>query len=113
LQEKKRKGRKVRDVKVEQDTDKGIPLVSMSRIVAPEPIRPGIRASTFARVMRLVADLPPVKVKPKKTKRRVPEHRPPVWAQVCYSSHLMLMFSPVKSSVRLCRTIEHFSLVYT
>lgn len=82
LQGKKRKSRKVQSVKVKEDSDKEIPLVNMSRIVAPGPIKPGIRASTFARVMRLVADLPPCEAKPKKMKRRLPDHRPPVWAQV-------------------------------
>ena len=111
LQGKKRKSRKVQSVKVKEDSDKEIPLVNMSRIVAPTPIKPGIRASTFARVMRLVADLPPVEAKPKKMKRRLPDHRPPVWAQVCQRTHIVLMLSPDKSFARLCRTTEHFNLV--
>ena len=110
LQGKKRKSRKVQSVKVKEDSDKEIPLVNMSRIVAPTPIKPGIRASTFARVMRLVADLPPCEAKPK-MKRRLPDHRPPVWAQVCQRTHIVLMVSPDKSFARLCRTTEHFNLV--
>ena len=111
LQGKKRKSRKVRSVSVKEDSEKEIPLVNMSRIVAPEPIKPGTRASTFARVMRLVADLPPVEVQPKKMKLRLPEHRPPVWAQVCQIIRIVLMVSLVKSFVRHCRTTEHSNLV--
>lgn len=110
LQAKKRKSRKVQSVKVREDSDKEIPLENMSRIVAPEPIKPGIRASTFARVMRLVADLPPCEAKPKRVKRRLPDHRPPVWAQVCQIIRIVLMVSLVKSFVRHCRTTEHSNL---
>ena len=110
LQGEKRKSRKVQCVKVKEESDKEIPLVKMSRIVAPEPIKPGIRASTFARVTRLVADLPPCEAKPKKMKRRLPDHRPPVWAQVCQRTHIVLMVSHDKSFARRCRIIEHFNL---
>lgn len=48
----------------------------------PETRRKGIRSSTFARVMRLVADLPLVAHEPPKLKRPKAKHRPPVWADV-------------------------------
>jgi hypothetical protein len=91
LREKKRKTRKNIVSKVEQDSDEDPPLVEIGSLhdPGPGPIKRGIRSSTFARVMRLVADMPQVEAKSKRMKRCVPEHRPPVWAMACL--HLSLI----------------------
>jgi hypothetical protein len=86
LQGKKRKSRKIVISEPKEDSDTDIPLVEIGSLEDPGPIpvKRGIRSSTFARVMRLVADLPPIEARPKKMKRLVPEHRPLVWAMVSH-----------------------------
>jgi hypothetical protein len=86
LEGRKRKIKPKKRAKDEVDLD----LILLVAIPSIDPVtsRSGIRASTFARVMRLVADLPPLEIKSKREKRRVPDHRPPVWAQVRKSSLL-------------------------
>jgi hypothetical protein len=93
LQEKRRKDRKIISSTPKEDSDADIPLVEIGSLddPGPLPVKRGIRSKTFARVMRLVADLPCCEVKPKKTKRLVPEHRPLVWAMVSHSTDTMLM----------------------
>lgn len=51
-----------------------------SQILATK--KDGIKSSTFARVMRLVADLPPIPVAETPRRRERAAHRPPVWADV-------------------------------
>jgi hypothetical protein len=93
LQEKKRKDRKIIVSEPKEDSDADIPLVEIGSLddPGPIPVKRGIQSSTFARVMRLVADLPRCEVRPKKTKRLVPEHRPLVWAMVSHTAASMLM----------------------
>jgi hypothetical protein len=93
LQEKKRKDRKIIVSEPKEDSDADIPLVEIGSLddPGPIPVKRGIQSSTFARVMRLVADLPRCEVRPKKTKRLVPEHRPLVWAMVSHIPGPMLM----------------------
>jgi len=93
LQSKKRKDRKIISSEPKEDSDTDIPLVEIGSLddPGPLPVKRGIQSSTFARVMRLVADLPRIEVKPRKTKRLVPEHRPLVWAMVSHFIHTLLM----------------------
>jgi hypothetical protein len=93
LQGKKRRDRKIISSTPQEDSDADIPLVEIGSLddPGPLPVKRGILSSTFARVMRLVADLARCDVKPKKTKRLVPEHRPLVWAMVSHTAASMLM----------------------
>jgi hypothetical protein len=93
LQEKKRKDRKIIVSEPKEDSDADIPLVEIGSLddPGPIPVKRGIRSSTFARVMRLVADLPRIEVKPKNMKRLVPDHRPLVWAMVSQTTASVLM----------------------
>lgn len=79
---KKRKVNEVRAKKTIEATDPDIPLLQIDTIESHETEKRGIPSSVFAHVMRLVADLPPIQAKVPKVKRRVPDHRPEVWAQV-------------------------------
>jgi hypothetical protein len=112
LQGKKRKDRKVISSKPKEDMDADIPLVEIGSLddPGPIPVKRGIRSSTFARVMRLVADLPRIEVKPERMKRLVPEHRPLVWAMVSLSTELHADGSHDKSYARRYLIIELFNL---
>jgi len=112
LKEKKRTGRKIISSKPKQDSDADTPLIQIGSLEdpGPTPVKRGIRSSVFARVMRLVADLPRIEAMPKKTKRLVPEHRPLVWAMVSDRRRLYADDSQDKSSARLCLITERFNL---
>jgi hypothetical protein len=71
-----------RKLEFKKEVESNEPLVEIGSLDDPRPYNPGIRSSTFARVMRLVADMPPVETRQKRPARKVPEHRPSVWAQV-------------------------------
>jgi hypothetical protein len=79
---KKRKVKEVQAKKTIEATDPDIPLLQIDSIEGHETGKRGIPSSVFAHVMRLVADLPAIQAKVPKVKRRVPDHRPQVWAQV-------------------------------
>lgn len=79
------------------------------------PVRKGgIKSSTFARVMRLVADLPQAQVGEKPLRRKRAAHRPSVWADVSVIIETVgkkLMVSPDKSYAKPYRIIGHSSRV--
>ena len=95
LQGKKRRSRKAMRSKVAERTE--TPLVGIASLDDPGsiPVKLGIRSSTFRRVMRLVADLPPIEIRPRRPDRRVPDHRPLVWAMVSPISPLCLILTIV------------------
>ena len=69
----------------------------------------GIKSSTFARVMRLVADLPPVQVADVPLKRQHAARRPPVWADVSLRKWTLptrLMF--YQSRQELCEALPYY-----
>jgi hypothetical protein len=111
LQGKKRKDRKIIVSEPKEDSDADIPLVEIGTLddPGPIPVKRGIQASTFARVMRLVADLPRIEVKPKKTNRLVPDHRPLVWAMVSHIPGSMLMIVTTRA-LRGSTLLSSFSI---
>jgi len=111
LQSKKRKDRKIISSEPKEDSDADIPLVEIGSLddPGPLPVKRGIQSSTFARVMRLVADLPCIEVKPKKMKRLVPEHRPLVWAMVGHSTDSKLMLVTTRT-LRGSTLLSSFSI---
>lgn len=80
---------------------------------------PGIPSSKFAKILRLLAQLPrPVQSKLQRSSK--PYSRPPVWAEVRYfgchclrSTDSRSLDSLDKNFARRCRTIEPFSRAYT
>ena len=67
----------------------------------------GISSSKFARVMRLVADLPRLDVPTKKEKRPKPTIRPPVWAEVG-EAHFCAVLTRCQSRQELCEALPYY-----
>lgn len=72
---------------------------------AEEPRKGGIKSSVFARVMRLVADLPSPEPAAKPGKRSRAAHRPPVWAEV---GALPQSSVDVQSRQELCEALPYY-----
>jgi hypothetical protein len=85
--------------------DDEIPLLEVQPVDCPEDDKRGIPSRVFTHVMRLVAGLPAMQPTAPRKRRRVPAHRPQVWAKVSDPRRAVLI---MQSRQELCEALPYY-----